>query len=373
MKKNLLVAVCVMAMLSVLCLTGCAKEETADTKTETTKAAETTAAATDTTGDVSSAEKVTPPESYGTVTLGEYKNLEVTKEDTTITDEAVDAQIESELSAAAEQVEVDRAAQNGDVCNIDYVGTKDGVAFDGGTASGYDLTLGSGTFIPGFEDGLIGAKKGEVRDLNLTFPEAYQAADLAGQDVVFKVTVNSVSEMKTPELTDAWVKEYTGGEQNTVDEYKAAVREAMEKNAEDAAVQAAQQTLTSMAVSNSTFELNQEAVDFQFNELWNMYDQYAQMYGTTIEDYFGMYGMTVEEAKTELTTYAEEICKSKILVDAIFEKENLTLTPEEEEAVAATYGGDAATLKADYGEQEFELVCKQSKVNQFLYDNAKIK
>ena len=373
MKKQLCTWLCLGVLAVALAATGCSKKEAEDTPSANAGVSETTAAATDA-GDTSeTAEAVKAPESYGKVTLGSFKGLEIAKQDTSVSDADVESRIQSELEASAELVEVDREAKTGDTVNIDYVGTKDGVAFEGGTAQGYDLELGSHAFIDGFEDGLIGAKKGEKRDLNLTFPENYGAEELAGQSVVFAVTVNSVKEKRIPELTDAWVEENTLGEQKTVDEYRKAVRGELETSAEESAKSAALQELMQKVVDNSTFELDPEAVTFQYNELWDMYDQYAQMYGTTIENYFSMYGMTVEQAKEELQAYAEEICKSKLIVKEIFEKEGMSLSAEDEEAVAAAYGGDAASLKEAYGEQEFRLVCEQDKVNKFLYENAVIK
>ena len=174
MKKHVRLTLCCAA--AVMLAAGCGKKS--DTA-ETTTAAETTEAEITDKGEVTK--------------LGQYKGIEVTKEDTTVTDAELDQRIASILQANPEITEItDRPAQEGDTVNIDYVGMKDGVAFDGGTAEGYDLELGSGAFIDGFEDGLIGANVGEERSLNLTFPEDYGNADLAGQAVVFYVTVNKI-------------------------------------------------------------------------------------------------------------------------------------------------------------------------------------
>ena len=174
MKKNVRLILCCAA--AVLLAAGCGKKS--DT-TETTTAAETTEAEITDKGEVTK--------------LGEYKGMEVTKEDTTVTDEEVEERIQNILAANPEIIEItDRPAQEGDTVNIDFVGMKDGEAFQGGTEEGVDLVLGSGSFIYGFEDGLIGAYTGEERSLNLTFPEDYNPADLAEQDVVFDVTVNKI-------------------------------------------------------------------------------------------------------------------------------------------------------------------------------------
>ena len=159
------------------------------------------------------------------MTLGDYKGIEVTKTPVEVSDEEVDAAILSERESHTTYDDVDRAVQDTDKVNIDYVGTKDGVAFDGGTAQGQELVIGSNQFIDGFESGLIGAKKGDEVTLDLTFPESYGNADLAGQAVVFKVTVNNVQEKNMPELDEAFVQEVS--EFKTVDEYKESKKQSL--------------------------------------------------------------------------------------------------------------------------------------------------
>ena len=166
------------------------------------------------------------------VKLGDYKGLSVSVNDTTVSDKEVEETVSSNLSAKGTMTAVTgRAVQNGDTVNIDYVGTKDGVAFNGGTAQGYDLVIGSGTFINGFEDGLIGHEIGEKVALNLTFPENYGSAELAGQDVIFDVTINSISENVVPELDDAVAKELDP-EVSTKEEYIAKIKANLEKSVE---------------------------------------------------------------------------------------------------------------------------------------------
>lgn len=158
----------------------------------------------------------------GTVTLSEYKGVTVNIEAPEVTDEEVDTKVETILAQNPNEVEVDRAAKEGDIVNIDFKGTKDGEAFEGGSAEDQDLELGSGKMIEGFESGLIGAKKGETKTLNLTFPEDYREESLAGQPVVFEVTVNSVKEEQEAELNDDFVKRVSKEEYQTVDAYKEA-------------------------------------------------------------------------------------------------------------------------------------------------------
>ena len=217
MKKK--IAKVLVAGLIGLQLIGCSNQNTANTEEnkETTETAENTEAA-----SVSIYFNEINADEY--VTLGDYKGLEVVSNVVTITDADVDAYIEYMLSmsgGALEEVTDRDVVENGDVANIDYIGKKDGVAFDGGTAEGYDLGIGTGTFIPGFEEGLVGVKKGETVDLNLTFPENYSAADLAGAEVVFTVTVNGIYKEVTPEFTDEYVAELGIENISTVEEYRA--------------------------------------------------------------------------------------------------------------------------------------------------------
>lgn len=259
--------VCMCGLVAAALISGCGKKpaaKPAETETEATEsAAQETLAVEDLTGM-----------DNGTVTLGEYKGIEVTKDPVEVTDDEVDQAVQSDLSAQAKDAEVDRAIQNGDVVNIDYVGTKDGVAFDGGTAQGYDLNIGSGQFIEGFEEGLVGAKKGDKVSLNLTFPEAYQNADLAGKAVVFDVTVNSVKEKQVPELNDAFVQENTSFK--TVDEYKDDKMQTLLKDKNDQAEQKVKSDIYTAILNASKVEPKQEAIDANFNNMAQAYKDAAE-------------------------------------------------------------------------------------------------
>ena len=232
MKKYVRLTLCCAA--AVMLASGCGKKS--DTAEETTTAASETQAEITDKGEVTN--------------LGQYKGVEVTKQDTTVTEADLDQRIASILKANPEVTEItDRPAQKGDTVNIDYVGMKDGEAFDGGTAEGYDLELGSGVFIDGFEDGLIGANTGEERSLNLTFPEDYANADLAGQAVVFDVTVNKIEEKKNAVLDDAFVQRVS--DFSTVDEFKADTMETLQKEKEQSAAQQVEDDAFAAAMDNS--------------------------------------------------------------------------------------------------------------------------
>ena len=188
----------------------------------------------------------------GHVELGQYKGIEIEAADRTVTDEEVQDAVQSRLEANPDLVEVDRPAENGDTVNIDFVGLLDGVAFDGGTGENYDLELGSGSFIDGFEDGLVGAVKGQELSLELTFPDPYQNnPDLAGKDVVFDVTVNRVEEARTPELNDAFVQRIS--DFDTVDAWEADLRSQLEDTKAQQADTQEENELFDAVVANATF------------------------------------------------------------------------------------------------------------------------
>lgn len=304
--------------------------------------------------------------------LGEYKGLEVTRMSTEVPDEELEARIQSILDANPEYVAItDRAAKNGDIVDIDYVGMKDGVAFDGGTAEGYKLELGSHSFIEGFEEGLVGAKTGEERSLNLTFPEQYHSEELAGQAVVFDVTVNGIEEKKEAVLDDNFVQRMS--DFSTVDEFKADTLADMQKEKETYADQQLENDVFLAAVENSEFEVNQEAVENQYNNQLNYYNSMVGMYGMELADYVSMFGMTEDQFKEDLKKSAENSVKQQLLVTAIAEKEGFQVEDADREIVAGQYGMDVKTLQETYGEEAVDSTAMMFKVVNFLKDNAKVK
>ncbi len=263
------------------------------------------------------------------VTLGEYKGLEVTINDTTVSDGEVDEAVNSALSAKATKEPVtDRAVQDTDTVNIDYVGKKDGVAFDGGTASGYDLTIGSHTFIDGFEDGLIGAKTGEKRTLNLTFPENYSSEELAGKDVTFDVTVNYISANVVPELNDAVAKELDSTV-SSAEEYVQKKRESLEKSKSDAAKSAAFKDLLTQVQQASTIvsgdEIPKWLVEKNTETEKKGFEASLAMYGLDMETYLKQYGMSEDEFDAQVKEYAATEAQQQLLVEALAQAENIKL------------------------------------------------
>ncbi len=313
--------------------------------------------------------------SAGKVTVGEYKGLALTS----VSQATVDADIAEMLEYYSELVEVDRAAQEGDTVNINYVGLKDGAAFDGGTddsEAGTDLVLGSGSFIDGFEDGLVGAVAGEKRDLNLTFPEGYPNADLAGQAVVFQVTVNAVKEIKIPELTDEFIAEkfptYT-----TAEEYKEARREYL--NTETYYEQATKQIMASSEVE----KYNEDEVEKEKQALIDEYTAYASYYGsrygldteTSIRYVLGF--QSKEAFEEEMGKFAYEVVKNAMIIKEIAKIENIELTDEiynsmaEEYAAAYEYDDVEDFVKA-LGEDMVREAFLTKIVMDFVIENAVI-
>ncbi|MCD8082698.1 MAG: trigger factor [Clostridiales bacterium] len=303
--------------------------------------------------------------------LGQYLGVELTRQSTEVTDEALEAQIQSILDANPEYLEVtDRAAQNGDIVNIDYVGMKDGVAFDGGTAEGYDLELGSGSFIDGFEAGLVGANAGEERSLNLTFPEDYLNTELAGQAVVFDVTVNAIKEKKDAVLDDAFVQRMS--DFTTVEEFREDTLADLEELAEQQAEQQLQNDAFQAVLDATTFDLNEAAVEQSYQTQIEYYEDMADAYGMTLESLAGIYGMTLEEFQDQIRTAAENSIRQSLLVTAVAEAEELTPTDEERESLAAMYSVDVETLQNTYGEEAVDATVLLYKVLDLIVDNAVI-
>ena len=309
------------------------------------------------------------------IKVGEYKGLDVQEDVQEVTDSDIDIQIQTNLSQNLVEVADENAeVKNGDVVNIDYEGKKDGVAFDGGTAEGFDLTIGSGSFIDGFEDGLIGAKKGETRDLNLTFPENYQAEELAGQDVVFTVKVNAIK--TTPELTEEWVKENT--EYDSVEKYKEGVRKDLEETNRQMAQNTALSNLwTTIMDSCEVVKYPQKDVDKAMKLFEDNLNTYADQQNMKPEEFLESQGMTREQFNEQSKDYAEYTVKQNLIVQAIMDAEKFTLTDEKSEEarkeLAANYGvDDISDLVKEFGQETVNQSIALTRVTDFVLDNARV-
>ncbi len=337
MKKKLLFLV--MSVSIMVLAWGCGKKNVAD---ELDSAAEPTVteAPADTEGTDVTVAEAPVKEAYEVsdyITLGEYKGLPVTYTKLEVTDADIDSAIKSELEGNAKEEEVtDRAVQTGDIVNIDYEGLKDGVAFEGGTAQGSDLEIGSNSFIEGFEEGLIGAKVGDELSLDLTFPADYGNAELAGQAVVFKVKVNSIKVSVVPELTEDYVKNNTDYE--SIAAYKEGTRTELVKANENTMKNEKIKNLITTIVNSSTISsYPQSVVDYYAYEMESYYQQYASMFGYELADFLAANGMTEEKYNEDKKSYAEDRTAQELVLNAIIKAENMQITDEEYKAGIATY------------------------------------
>lgn len=314
------------------------------------------------------------------VKLAEYKGLEREQIKVSVSEEEVQTQIEANLKSTAETVEkTDGKVKDGDVANIDYEGKKDGVAFEGGTAQGYDLTIGSGTFIPGFEDGLIGKEIGGTYALELTFPEDYGSEDLAGQDVVFTVKINSVKTQKTPEYTVGWIKE--NSDVDTKKDYEALVKDQLIEKKEEEAKNNIMAKLWNQVVENSKIiQYPQELVDVYIADIEEQYQSMADSYGLEVEALWEQEGIESQEAfDAKLEHTAQAYAKEQMIMYDIAEVENLTYTDEEAEEIRTAIdnaGFDEESFKQQYGqdiETYIDASLTFSKVVEFIFDNAIVK
>ena len=309
------------------------------------------------------------------VKLGEYKGISVTVSEASVTDEEVQNQIQQVLNSKAEYIEVDRAAQTGDQVNIDYKGLLDGVAFDGGTAEGYDLTLGSGSFIDGFEDGLVGAVKGEKRDLNLTFPEEYpNNPDLAGKAVVFEVTVNEVKERIVPELTDEFVA-LVSPDDGTVEKYRESMRENLLEQKQLAIDNQRDTDILNKVVDNAEIVCSTSSIDEAYDTQLKAYNNMLSSYGVDLATYASLIGSDEDSFKKEIREEAKEMAKQSLVLNEIAKQENITINDDDKEALAKRYGYDSldAMLQNDNIDQEMvDETALMQKTLDFLVENANI-
>lgn len=304
------------------------------------------------------------------VKLGEYKGLSVEQALPEVTEEQVDAYINYQLSLNPKD-----GAKEGDTVNIDYVGTMDGVAFDGGTASGQNLTLGSHRFIEGFEEGLVGAKAGDVVELNLTFPEDYHEG-LAGEDVVFMVTVNTIMAATPQELNEEYVKGLEVG-CSTVEEYRQYVKDLLMESVTAAYEDEIENSLVSLLMESCEFtkEPPQALVDGYEGILRTNLAAEAANYGMSLEQFMSLAGMDAESYSQEIREQAVRYAKQSIMMQAIADREGLDVSEEElekemEEIVADTAYGSLDELKKDVDERRYRESMMAQKVMEMLRENA---
>lgn len=312
------------------------------------------------------------------VTLGKYKGVKVDKADTDVTDDEVTAEIDKEREKNSRTVEVaDRAVKDGDIATIDFEGFVDGVAFEGGKGEDYPLTIGSHTFIPGFEEALIGAEPGKETDVNVTFPEDYQAAELAGKAAVFKCTVKKLQEKQLPELDDDFVSEISE-ESDTVEQYREEIRKKLADRKEAEAKDAKESAVIDAIIEDAKMDIPEAMLETQQRQMVQDYAQRLQSQGISMEQYMQFTGMTRDRLMEQVKPAALKRIQSRLVLEAVVAAEKMEASQEEFEeeikTMAESYQMEADKVKELLGEngkkQVLEDICIRKAV-EFVVDNAK--
>ena len=380
MKRKAYLAALVMCM--ALAVNGCGdNKETTDTENtateqqteeseETEDNQEQAASYTDSTG-ATRLVSVDNVEKY--VTIADYKGITLDNSVQEVTDEAVENRVAENLKSSAEAVTDENATiQNGDTATINFVGTKDGEAFEGGPGNNYDLVIGSGSMIPGFEEGIVGMKKGETKDVPVTFPENYRNTELAGQDAVFQITVQSFK--RPPELTDDWVAANT--DYKTVDEYKANVRTQLEQEAQEQADNSLRSTAWSTVYTNSeVVEYPEKDVEEAAKTFRNQAEAYAKQGNMELEDFVASQGVSMVDFEAQCQQYAQANVKQDLIIQGIMDAEGMTLEDEESLAIQNQLveqyaSGDLAALIDTYGQVAVDESIGLIRVQNFIIANA---
>ena len=311
------------------------------------------------------------------VTLGEYKGVEVKREHTLVTEDEVNAEIEKERNKQAAEVSVeDRAVAEGDTVNLDYSGSVDGVKFAGGTAEAQTLKIGSHTFIPGFEEQMVGMNIGEEKDLEVTFPQEYHAEELAGKKAVFHVKVNGITETQLPALDDDFAKDIS--EFDTLDEYKADVRAKLEAQAAERDNNAFTNAVIEKVMENATVEIPEAMVERQIDSMVRNFEARLAQQGLKLADFIKYMGQDEKSFRNQYREQAEKSVRANLVLEAVENAENFEATEEEIDAEIAKFAGqvgqDVENLKKNLteGDREyFKADVIRDKAVKFLCDNAK--
>ena len=310
------------------------------------------------------------------VTLGEYKGLKVEKISNRVTQKEIDAKLAEEQEKNARTVSVtDRPVQDKDEVVLDFEGFVDGVAFEGGKGENYPLTIGSGSFIPGFEDQLIGANLEEEKEVRVTFPEEYHAKDLAGKDAVFKCTVHEIKVKELPELDDEFASDVS--EFETLDAFKADIKAKIKEQKIAEGKRKQEDKAVEEAVANAQMDIPDAMIDTEVRQMANDFAQRLQQQGLTMDQYFQFTGMTAEKMTEELKPQALKRIQTRLVLEAIVKAENIEISDEkideEIQKMAESYKMEAEKLKEFMGENEKEQMKLDMAVQEavtFLVENA---
>lgn len=310
------------------------------------------------------------------VTLGEYKGIEIEKQEVSVTEEEVEAEVNKERENNARNITVeDRAVEDGDIVNIDFEGFTDGEAFEGGKGESYDLTIGSHSFVDTFEEQLIGKNIEDEVEVNVTFPEEYHAPDLAGKPALFKVKINGIQSKELPELDDEFAQEVS--EFDTLEEYKADVRKKLEEKKEKEAAAAKEDEVVAKIVENATMEIPDAMLDTQTRQMVNDFAQRLQMQGLSFEQYMQFTGATPEQLLEQMRPQAQEKIESRLVLEAVVKAENIEATEEdfkeEMEKMAEMYQMETDKLIESVGDYEKKNIMADiavTKAVKFVVDAA---
>ena len=311
------------------------------------------------------------------VKLGKYLGVQVTKIDTSVSDEEVEAAVEKERNNNARTVTVtDRPIANGDTAVIDFEGFVDGVAFEGGKGENHPLEIGSHSFIDTFEDQLVGKNAGDEVEVNVTFPEKYQAADLAGKPAMFKVKIHEVKSKELPELNDEFAQDVS--EFDTLEEYKADVKKHLEVEKENEAKKTKEDEAIQKIIDKSTMEIPEAMIETQCENMVNEFAQRLAQSGLSMEQYMQFSGLTLDKLKEQVRPEAETRIKSSLVLEQIAKDEKIEITDEELDAeiekMAAQYGMEADKLKEYIGDNEKESMKRDlavTKAVDLIMENVK--
>ncbi len=318
------------------------------------------------------AEVATKPE----VTLGDYKGLEVDKVSTRVTQKEIDAKVQEEAEKNARKITVeDRPVQDGDEVIMDFEGSVDGVAFEGGKGENYPLTIGSGSFIPGFEEQLIGAETEKEVEVNVTFPEDYHAEELKGKAAVFKCTVHEIKAKEIPEIDDEFASEVS--EFDTLEEYKADIKAKIKEQKASEGKTKQEDQVVEQAVKNASYEIPEAMIETQVSQMADEFAQRISSQGLSMEQYFQFTGMTQDKMLEEIRPQAVKRIETRLVLEAVVKAENIEITdekPDEEiTKMAEAYKMEADKLKEFMGEGEKKQMKEDMAIQEaitFLRENA---
>ena len=308
------------------------------------------------------------------VKLGEYKGLSAEKEEVKLTDEDIDNELKPYINRATRMVTVEREAQNGDTVVIDFEGFLDGTPFEGGKAEGHSLELGSGAFIPGFEDQLVGTKAGDEKDVNVTFPEEYHAADLAGKPVVFKVKVHEVKEKQLPTIDDEFAKDVS--EFDTLEDFKKDLSAKLAERREAQAKRAFEAAIMEQVMDNMEVEIPDAMVAYETDQMVEDMARRIQAQGISFEQYMAMTGMTIDMVRAQASSAAMERVRRDLALNAVVAAENIEISDEELEAeynrLAEEYHMELDKVKAAAPAEDVKKGLALQKAEKVIYDSAKV-